>query len=442
MATQNLKRIIRKKLLVRLALACLAISFVLSVISWALERDRVSQVVIERARQSVKRFNLQVLPLLDAADQRGLEGEDLLEELREFRKGSIAMPEGQFVLVCFYDTQGAELLRVFDENDEHRTPLDVYMDGAGRERPEEGREWFKIVRIEGEPFIHVSEPMFDSGGLLRAYIEGVFEVSDAEIAAVNRRMIRSALFGIGIVFITALLIYPLITTLLGRLSGLTTRLLDANLETISVLGSAIAKRDSDTDAHNFRVTVYSARIAEEMGLDSETMRTLIKGAFLHDVGKIGIRDNVLLKPGKLTDEEYEVMKRHVNHGLDIVERSDWLDDAREVVGSHHEKFDGTGYDRGLKGEEIPVTARIFAIADVFDAVASKRPYKEPYSFDETMEILEAGRGTHFDPRALDAFSEIARPLYDKFANSDVEVPRAELTEIVRRYFQKEVAELT
>jgi putative nucleotidyltransferase with HDIG domain len=269
----------------------------------------------------------------------------------------------------------------------------------------------------------------------------MFDVSDEEIAALDRRMIRSALFGIGIVFITALLIYPFITSLLGRLSGLTTRLLDANLETISVLGSAIAKRDSDTDAHNFRVTVYSARIAEQMGLDSETMRTLIKGAFLHDVGKIGIRDNVLLKPGKLTDDEYKVMKRHVNHGLDIVERSDWLDDAREVVGSHHEKFDGTGYDRGLKGEEIPVTARIFAIADVFDAVASKRPYKEPYSFDETMEILEAGRGTHFDPRMLDAFSEIARPLYDKFANSDVEVPRAELTEIVRRYFQKEVAEL-
>jgi putative nucleotidyltransferase with HDIG domain len=218
-------------------------------------------------------------------------------------------------------------------------------------------------------------------------------------------------------------------------------LLDANLETLQVLGSAIAKRDSDTDAHNFRVTVYSVKIAEEIGLSTENIRTLIKGAFLHDVGKIGIRDNVLLKPGPLTDDEYEVMKGHVNHGVDIVNRSEWLLDARSVVGSHHEKFDGSGYDRGLRGEEIPINARIFALADVFDALTSRRPYKEPYSFEESMQVLDAGRGTHFDPFLLDEFSKIARRLHEEFAHADVGKPRAELEVIVERYFHMGVGEL-
>ncbi len=207
------------------------------------------------------------------------------------------------------------------------------------------------------------------------------------------------------------------------------------------LGNAIAKRDSDTDAHNYRVTIYAVRIAESVELDIDSIRTLIKGAFLHDVGKIGIRDDILLKPGKLTDDEFDIMKLHVNHGLDIVNRSDWLLDAGSVVGAHHEKFDGTGYFRGLSGSEIPVTARIFALADVFDALTSRRPYKEPFTFEESMHILLNGSGTHFDPDLLDAFQGIAHPLYEEFASTDDQRPRLELEEILIHYFQKEVDSL-
>ena len=120
------------------------------------------------------------------------------------------------------------------------------------------------------------------------------------------------------------------------------------------------------------------------------IRILIKGAFLHDVGKIGIRDNILLKPGRLDEEEFEEMKRHVNHGLDIISKSAWLNEASAVVGSHHEKYEGNGYPAGLKGEAIPVLARIFAIADVFDALTSHRPYKKPLSYEETIDILMKG----------------------------------------------------
>ncbi|MGD8412670.1 MAG: HD domain-containing phosphohydrolase [Candidatus Latescibacterota bacterium] len=441
MPGRQLKSTIRRKLLLRLGLACAVISIVLASAAYIRERDRVSGVVIERARQAVKRFNIQIQPQLDEAGTGQLNGEELARKLELFGRGSIEQSEGEYVLISIFDASGREVMRQVDPGYEHPRPLNDYMNRAGHELEEGDKAWFRIARIDGSPFIHVAEPLVDSGGRVVAHIEGIFKVSDQEIAAIDRRIWRTALTGVGIVLITTILIYPIITTLLGRLAGLTSRLLDSNMETLQVLGSAIAKRDSDTDAHNFRVTVYSVRIAERLGVDAERIRTLIKGAFLHDVGKIGIRDNVLLKPGPLTDDEYEVMKEHVNHGVDIVERSEWLLDATSVVGSHHEKYDGTGYHQGLKGEQIPVDARIFAVADVFDALTSRRPYKEPYTFEDTMDILEAGRGTHFDPVVLDAFSKIAPELYEQFADADLDGPRAELDNIVTRYFHMEIGEL-
>lgn len=127
------------------------------------------------------------------------------------------------------------------------------------------------------------------------------------------------------------------------------------------------------------------------------------------------------------------MKTHVSQGQDIVKRSSWLHDALEVVGYHHEKMNGHGYLQELGGKEIPITARIFAIADVFDALTSKRPYKEPLTFDDTMNILKQGRGSHFASELLDAFESIAKPLYDRLSGRD-EVPRDELQEIIQKYF--------
>jgi HD-GYP domain-containing protein (c-di-GMP phosphodiesterase class II) len=226
-----------------------------------------------------------------------------------------------------------------------------------------------------------------------------------------------------------------------RVTALSASLLDANLEMLSVLGSAIAKRDADTDAHNYRVTIYSVRLAEAAGLDVKTIQTLIKGAFLHDVGKIGIPDHILLKPGKLDEAEYAQMKQHVAHGLDIVRRAAWLADAEAVVGGHHEKFDGGGYDGKLKTDAIPIVARIFAIADVFDALTSHRPYKDALSFEASMEIVERDRGTHFDPQLLDAFAGIARPLHEALTRHDDDYAHQELQRIVTRYFRQDIETL-
>jgi len=128
------------------------------------------------------------------------------------------------------------------------------------------------------------------------------------------RVARTTGVAVIIVIVTTLLLYPTIIRLVRRLAGLSENLLDANLQMLGVLGSAIAKRDSDTDVHNYRVTIYSVRLAEAVGLDEATIRSLMKGAFLHDVGKIGITDAILLKPGRLTEAEFAEMKKHVSHG--------------------------------------------------------------------------------------------------------------------------------
>ena len=231
------------------------------------------------------------------------------------------------------------------------------------------------------------------------------------------------------------MLYPVILRLTRRITEFSVQLLEANLETLETLGSAIAQRDSDTNAHNYRVSIYAVRIGEALGLPDQTIRSLIKGSFLHDVGKIGIPDEILLKPGKLDEKEFEIMKTHVEKGHEIIKRSKWLSDALEVVQSHHEKMTGKGYPERLAGGGIPITARIFTIADVFDALTSKRPYKDAWPFEEAMKIMNEGRGTDFDPLLLDAFSGIAKPLYDKFGGKE-EIFRDELVEIITKYFHE------
>jgi len=207
--------------------------------------------------------------------------------------------------------------------------------------------------------------------------------------------------------IISLILVPIIFKLNSSLIDYAKQLIDSRVQTIMVLGKAISKRDTDTGLHNYRVTLYS------IGLNIKKMQDLIKGSFLHDIGKIAIRDHILLKAEKLDINEFEEMKKHVKYGVEIIEELQWLGNAKDVVRYHHERYDGKGYMEGLKGEEIPVNAMIFTVADVFDALTSKRPYKEPFSYEKSMEIMTKERGKHFNPEIFDAFSDISKKLYDE-----------------------------
>lgn len=178
---------------------------------------------------------------------------------------------------------------------------------------------------------------------------------------------------------------------------------------IETLASSIDARDKITSGHSTRVKMYASLIAEEFGLEKKDISILEKAAALHDIGKIGIRDSVLQKEGKLTPEEYKHIQEHVeitHNILDKIHMSDDFKQITEIACSHHEKFDGSGYYRGLKGEEIPFGGRILAVSDVFDAITSKRHYRDKMPIEKVIDIIMNGSGSHFDPLVVDKFLAI------------------------------------
>ncbi len=176
-------------------------------------------------------------------------------------------------------------------------------------------------------------------------------------------------------------------------------------EAILRLSRAAEYRDPETGAHLLRMSNYARLIAAKLGLPEAEQDLLLQAAPMHDVGKVGISDQILLKPGRLTAAEYEVMKQHAVIGYEILRdsASPLLQCAATVALTHHEKFDGSGYPNGLRGEAIPLWGRIVAVADVFDALTSARPYKKPWTLEEAANFLKKGTGGHFDPTCVEAF---------------------------------------
>ena len=171
------------------------------------------------------------------------------------------------------------------------------------------------------------------------------------------------------------------------------------------LSRAAEFRDPETGAHIQRMAHYSQVIAWGLDLPPAQCQLILQAAPMHDVGKIAIRDDILLKPGKLTDEEFELMKRHALFGYELLKDSgsEVLQAGAEIARTHHEKYDGSGYPAGLKGRDIPLFGRIVAVADVFDALTSERPYKKTWPLEEALQYLENGRSKHFDPLCVEAF---------------------------------------
>ncbi|TRZ98803.1 MAG: HD domain-containing protein [Rhodocyclaceae bacterium] len=300
--------------------------------------------------------------------------------------------------------------------------------------PTDDERHFRKFSADGKTVLRLLLPLKESAGSVAGYVEGSFLIDRETLGRMRNEMIFTLLVVLFAVTLTTLCLYPVILSLNRDVMRYSNDLLKGNVELMEVLGSAIAKRDAATNIHNYRVASYAVRLAETVGLKHGEIRDLIAGAFLHDVGKIGISDNILLKPAALDAQEFETMRTHVTLGVEILRKSDWLQKARDVVECHHEKFDGSGYLKGLAGEAIPVTARIFAIVDVFDALTSKRPYKEAFPFAEAMAILQQGVGTHFDPRLATAFAGIAEALHQEVSNTPEGVVESRLQALIAKYF--------
>ncbi len=428
---------VHRILIRRLILVALALAVVLGGVAWwqirAQITERIATLTVDRL--AVLRSHYEARRTDDVLDEQAFaEAMDVLAAMKFDRD------RGHYIHGCFYHAEA--VFYTFHVAD-HPLAGDarLLVDEASLTRPPLGAGEQRIMQLQGRPVVHVVMPIADRDGQLAAWFTGVFALSPAEARSLSREPLLAALVVFAIVLATTGLLYPVILRLAGRLADLSSDLLEANLEMMETLGCAVAKRDSDTDSHNYRVTIYAVRLAEKEGLPVADIQALIKGAFLHDVGKIGIRDDVLLKPGKLSESEFEVMKTHVDHGIDIVGRAQWLQDALAVVSGHHEKVDGGGYPGQLEGGKIPDVAKIFAIADVFDALSSKRPYKEAMPLERVVGIMVEGQGTHFDEKYLASFLEMAPAIQRQLGVMESEALRRAMREITRDYFSADLERL-
>jgi putative nucleotidyltransferase with HDIG domain len=181
--------------------------------------------------------------------------------------------------------------------------------------------------------------------------------------------------------------------------------------TLEALGDALDLKDSETEGHSKRVTAYTIALARAMGISPAEIKVIARGAFLHDIGKMAIPDEILRKPGKLTPEEQEVMREHCARGYQMLRKIPFLSEAAEIVFTHQEHFDGSGYPSGLSGSSIPVGARIFAVADTLDAITSDRPYRVARTFDAAREEIVRCSGTQFDPAVVEVYLKIPNELW-------------------------------
>jgi len=182
--------------------------------------------------------------------------------------------------------------------------------------------------------------------------------------------------------------------------------------TLETLGDALDLKDAETGAHTRRVTAFTIAIARAMGVPREQILVIARGAFLHDIGKMAIPDNILRKPGKLDEKEKEIMREHCYHGYQMLKKIPFLAEACDIVYSHQEHFDGSDYPRGLKRAEIPLGARIFSVADTLDAIISDRPYRPARTLNEARKEIGAWTGRQFDPEVVEAFMKMPDDIFE------------------------------
>jgi len=415
----------QKRTALQIASVSLVLAALASPVAWFVERERSEESIVSLAFEESGRPFHRNNPI-------DLSGPQAVEHATQAAR---TISGGMFDIAEIYNPAGDKLA-------ETMTP-----EGAAVEsllpkhgKPGYGQASYDSLRLAGDVWVlRVFVPLRASASgpsqPIIGYFEGVRVVPEWQRQQIFSASLTAALMvGLASLLCGAVL-YPVVVRLSADNERKAREVLDSHISMMEALGRAIAKRDSDTGAHNYRVAWIAASIAEKLGISGSAMQALIAGSFLHDVGKIGVPDAILLKPGKLDDTEMAIMRTHVNQGKEIVTGMGWLDGANAVVASHHEKWNGSGYPQQLKGEAIPLSARIFAVADVFDALCSKRPYKEPMGFDAAMAILDKDTGSHFDPQVMAVFKPMARDIYDRLADSTEAQARELLEERVRRHFE-------
>lgn len=416
-------RTYRRLVASRIAAVSLIVAALVSVLAWFVSIENLEEeavgLAVEESRRAVLQMNAgdAARPLVAPA-----------EEAARLLTG------GFFDIAEIYDERGERLA-------EHATTRGEAVEAQLQRhaRPQHTRPGYESLHLpDGRWVLRVFVPVWrdaqQPGSGLLGYVEGVRVVPDWQRDQLRSDALGAAALAALAAILCGLVITPIVMHLSRDNERKAQQVLASHVAMMEALGRAIAKRDSDTGAHNYRVAWIAARLGETLGLRDEAMRALIIGSFLHDVGKIGIPDRILLKPGRLDDDEMRVMRTHVALGEEIVADIPWLAAAAQVVACHHEKWDGSGYPRGLAGEAIPLAARIFAVADVFDALCSRRPYKEPMPLPQVLDIPRRDANSHFDPQVVHTFVPMAADLHARLDGLDEAACRALLHERITHHF--------
>ena len=411
---------IHRLVLRRLLLAWLVISLVLGVVVHLVEVDRMEKAIVMVANTKMQELTLG--DLLDLPPEKNSQDELQLRSASFLQKN--------FIVIEVFAADGQRVARI--TNPAQADLQAQWLRSLERLPRDQTRHIHRLER-EGETLVEMTFPVHQSG-LLRGHIAAIFRLEPMVQQMLFGGMERRLLLVLLIVTGTTIALYPVIIQLNRSLWQSARKILQGNLETVSVLSAAIAMRDIETGEHNARVTLYALALAKAVELEEALMQGLILGALLHDVGKIGIPDQILHKSERLSAEEQETMRQHVAHGVRIISGSAWLHQARGVIEFHHEKYDGSGYLKGLRGNEIPEVARIFAIADVFDALVSSRPYKPPLSVTEARQMILNDAGTHFDPDFAAVFANMAERCHKAVQGKDSDALSAEIHRQGSPYF--------
>jgi len=406
---------LRRQLLCTMGAVGIAAAAVAASIAYVLTTLHVERAASERVRSGFRHFDTAAMRGL--LDVRGTGHDDLVRLLET----------EHFIGVRLRADDGTAIEEVWARD------LDpAVLEAARAARPRVAGD---LLRWKKEAFVSIARPLPSGEPRTGLTVEAIYRLDPETVHTLDPQVRRAAVIAAAAVLLATLVLYPVLLGLTRRSWRLSRDLLGSNLDLMRTLGSAIALRDSDTDAHNYRVTLYAVSLAEAAGLRPAEIANLIAGAFLHDVGKIGIPDAILLKPAKLTPDEFGIMRRHPVLGEGIVAGSAWLGRARVIVRHHHEHFDGSGYPDGLAGRAIPLSARLFALADVFDALTTRRPYKPALPLEQALQIMRVEMTGQFDPALRETFEAHAPRLFRTIGQAPDGELHSALAAALQRYYR-------
>ena len=417
-----MKKEVHLKFIKRMGVACLLAGVLCLGGAFFVEYRRVEQSVVDGA---VKEGKIYYSLFLDY-----FEGDRNTDTAELEKRLVAALNLTPYLYLEFFSPDRKLITRVGDKKGSDANQL--FINKGLVMIPSAGRLVYKILSSE-RVLLKITLPVMNGDQVLTGYMSGVYQLPAADMKAVVNRFALTGAITSGAVLCCGIFCYLGFFLLNNRLVRTINGLSGCNIFLLKKLGTALGKSDCLDDGHSSRLLIYSINLAIASGVPGNQIRELIIGSCLHDIEMLSVPVSILHKDAPLSRDERSLVDKHAKEGFDAVKKIKWIVNGARMVRHHHEKYDGSGYPDGLKHEKIPLNARIFTIADTFDAMTSSRPYRKPLSIEEALRQLGQGSGKHFDPVLLSTFMKIVPGLFARLDDMGLSDLEKEADKLVRRY---------